>query len=110
MFEKESNGMTEEERTDFVIALKRKMCLENGMVTDADVYFQGVKDGYNKANEWHFVKEEGEYPKEKQLVMLYRVNPLGANIAVTEWYDGFKNTKVIAWKEIVLPELPKESE
>lgn len=49
MFEKESNGMSEEERIDFVIALKRKMCLENGKVTDADVYFQGVKDGYNKA-------------------------------------------------------------
>lgn len=72
-------------------------------------YLAGYNAGYNKANEWHFVSEEGEYPKEKQLVMVYRVNPLGANIAVTEWYNGFKNTKVIAWKEIVLPELPKEN-
>ena len=51
MFEKESNGMSEDERVDFVIALKRKMCLENGKVTDSDVYFQGVKDGYNKGKE-----------------------------------------------------------
>jgi hypothetical protein len=69
-------------------------------------YKQGFKDGaefgYNKANEWHFVKD-GDLPKENQLVMVYRVNPLGANIAITNWYDSYKYTKVIAWKEIVLP-------
>ena len=59
-----------------------------------------------KANEWHYVKDG--LPKENQLVMVYRVNPLGANIAITNWYDSYKDTKVIAWKEIVLPEL-KES-
>ena len=62
----------------------------------------------NKVNEWHYTKN-GEYPKEKQLVEIYRVNPLGSNIAITTWYNSFKYTKVIAWKEIVLPEL-KESE
>lgn len=61
-----------------------------------------------KADEWHYVKD-GKYPKEKQLVMVYRINPLGANIAITNWYDSYKDTKVIAWKEIVLPEL-KENE
>ena len=66
----------------------------------------GAEFGYNKANEWHYVKD-GKYPKENQLVMVYRVNPLGANIAITNWYDSYKDTKVIAWKEIVLP---KESE
>ena len=64
----------------------------------------GAEFGYNKANEWHYVKD-GEYPKEKQLVMVYRINPLGANIAITNWYDSYKDTRVIAWKEIVLPEL-----
>ena len=63
---------------------------------------KGAEFGYNKANEWHYVKD-GKYPKEKQLVMVYRVNPLGANIAITNWYDSYKDTKVIAWKEIVLP-------
>ena len=59
---------------------------------------KAVEFGYNKANEWHYVKD-GKYPKEKQLVMVYRVNPLGANIAITNWYDSYKDTKVIAWKE-----------
>ena len=68
---------------------------------------EGIEFGYNKANEWHYVKD-GKYPKEKQLVMVYRVNPLGANIAITNWYDSYKDTKVIAWKEIVLPELKGE--
>ena len=75
--------------------------------TDKRSYIDGFKDGYNKANEWHYVKD-GDLPKENQLVMVYRVNPLGANIAITNWYDSYKDTKVIAWKEIVLPEL-KES-
>lgn len=68
---------------------------------------KGAEFGYNKANEWHYMKD-GKYPKEKQLVMVYRVNPLGANIAITNWYDSYKDTKVIAWKEIVLPELKGE--
>lgn len=68
---------------------------------------KGAEFGYNKANEWHYVKD-GKYPKEKQLVMVYRINPLGANIAITNWYDSYKDTKVIAWKEIVLPELKVE--
>ena len=65
-------------------------------------YIAGAEFGYNKANEWHYVKD-GKYPKENQLVAVYRVNPLGANIAITNWYDSYKDTKVIAWKEIVLP-------
>ena len=95
MFEKEA----EEYRKD----LKSKFFLSEPQL---DLACQGFKDGYNKANEWHYVKD-GKYPKEKQLVMVYRVNPLGANIAITNWYDSYKDTKVIAWKEIVLP---KESE
>jgi len=78
---------------------------DKGMLQEA--YKDGAEFGYNKANEWHYVKD-GKYPKEKQLVMVYRVNPLGANIAITNWYDSYKDTEVIAWKEIVLPELPKE--
>ena len=74
-----------------------------------DGFQKGAEYGYNKANEWHYVKD-GKYPKENQLVMVYRVNPLGANIAITNWYDSYKDTRVIAWKEIVLPELLKESE
>ena len=67
----------------------------------------GAEFGYNKANEWHFVKDE--LPKENQLVLIYRENSIGANIALAYWYKSYVNDKVIAWKEIVLPEL-KESE
>ena len=76
-----------------------------------DAHNNGFTDGYHecqKEHEWHYVKD-GKYPKEKQLVMVYRINPLGANIAITNWYDSYKDTRVIAWKEIVLPEL-KENE
>ena len=62
--------------------------------------------GYNKANEWHYVKD-GKYPKDNEgvLVLLkdkttqvdYYFSKIGWNISV--------NADVIAWKEIVLPEL-----
>ena len=74
---------------------------------------QGFKDGaefgYNKANEWHYVKD-GDLPKDENdvLVLLidktvqvdYYFPKIGWNVSV--------NNAVIAWKEIVLPELPKE--
>ncbi len=66
----------------------------------------GAEFGYNKANEWHYVKD-GNLPKENQLVLLYRENKNGANIALTYWYKSYVKDKVIAWKEIVLP---KDSE
>ena len=101
MFEKEAEEYTENPKS----AWKQGMtCV--GSVRQA--FKDGAEFGYNKANEWHYMKD-GKYPKENQLVMVYRVNPLGANIAITNWYDSYKDTKVIAWKEIVLPEL-KESE
>ena len=55
---------------------------------------KGAEFGYNKANEWHYVKD-GDYPKDNKPVLCI----LGDNA----W-------GVSAWKEIVLPELPKESE
>ena len=101
MFETEAEEYTENPKS----AWKQGMtCV--GSVRQA--FKDGAEFGYNKANEWHYLKD-GKYPKENQLVMVYRVNPLGANIAITNWYDSYKDTKVIAWKEIVLPEL-KESE
>ena len=101
MFETEAEEYTENPKS----AWKQGMtCV--GSVRQA--FKDGAEFGYNKANEWHYMKD-GKYPKENQLVMVYRVNPLGANIAITNWYDSYKDTKVIAWKEIVLPEL-KESE
>ena len=89
---------------------------------------QGFKDGaefgYNKANEWHYVKD-GDLPKENEYILIY--SKLADNIAVGkrrcagkirkrcvyEWYfatyEGtycLKDKDIIAWKEIVPPSEP----
>ena len=94
----------------------------------------GAEFGYNKANEWHYVSEKG-LPKESGRYLVYvgggenGVYPLdfdteandfgywcldvGANLGVRdtifETITERNEDKVIACKEIVLPEL-KESE
>ena len=94
----------------------------------------GAEFGYNKAKEWQFVSEKG-LPKESGRYFVYvgggenGVYPLdfdteandfgywclqvGASLGVTdtifETVTERNEDKVIAWKEIVLPEL-KESE
>ena len=81
----------------------------------------GAEFGYNKANEWHYVKD-GDLPKENEYIMIY--SKLADNIAVGkrrcagkirkrcvyEWYfatyEGtycLRDKDIIAWKEIVLP-------
>ena len=75
-----------------------------------EAHQQGAEFGYNKANEWHYVKD-GDLPKDDNdvLVLLidktvqvdYYFSKIGWNLSV--------NNAVIAWKEIALPEL-KESE
>jgi len=87
----------------------------------------GAEYGYNKANEWHYVKD-GDLPKENEYIIIH--SKLADNIAVGkrrcagkirkrcvyEWYfatyEGtycLRDKDIIAWKEIVLPEL-KDSE
>ena len=124
MFEKEA----EEYRKD----LKSKFFLSEPQL---DLACQGFKDGYNKANEWHFVKD-GNLPntETKDYTYIrrrkryerhftdYRVikcfvlcqNEKGKITAEVGYFDCNKKCFldkaegiVIAWKEIVLP---KESE
>jgi len=74
----------------------------------SEVWKEGAEFGYNKANE--YVKD-GDLPKHDNEVLVllkdktmqvdYYFSKVGWNISM--------NTDVIAWKEIVLPEL-KESE
>jgi hypothetical protein len=126
MFEKEA----EEYRKD----LKSKFFLSEPQL---DLACQGFKDGYNKANEWHYVKD-GNLPntETKDYTYIrrkkryerhftdYRVikcfvlcqNEKGKITAEVGYFDCNKkcflnNAEgiVIAWKEIVLPKL-KESE
>ena len=72
---------------------------------------KGAEFGYNKANEWHYVKD-GDYPKEDNRIMLcYCRKGYHGNVGIYVYRlftkQEFMKNKVIAWKEIVLP---KESE
>ena len=68
--------------------------------------------GYNKANEWHFVKD-GEYPKHSNRVLVLTDEGVGFGIYGLDnkkWYTYDTGFDVIAWKEIVFPEEVKENE
>ncbi len=76
---------------------------------------RGAEFGYNKANEWHYVKD-GDLPKEYDTVLActefeQHKSCLICNYHYQKWWyaDGKYDEDVIAWKEIKLPEL-KESE
>ena len=102
MFEKEA----EEYRKD----VKSKFFLSEPQL---DLACQGFKDGYNKANEWHYVKD-GDLPEVDNRIVLC--------VCGDGYIDGKRHyilklltrkefplfQPVYAWKEIVLPELPKE--
>ena len=82
--------------------------------TDKYSYIDGFKDGaefgYNKANEWHFVKD-GEYPTHSNRVFVFTDEGVGFGIYGLDnkkWYTYDTGFDVIAWKEITLPALPNE--
>ena len=69
-----------------------------------------------KANEWHY-PSKGELPEKTGCYLI--LNRFGEHYFttnITEYLEGakvfsrFSMKDVYAWKEIVLPELPKESE
>ena len=65
----------------------------------------GAEFGYNKANEWHFVKD-GEYPTHSNRVLVLTDEGVGFGIYGLDnkkWYTYDTGFDVIAWKEIVLP-------
>jgi hypothetical protein len=77
---------------------------------------EGIEYGYNKANEWHYVKD-GDLPKDdKQYLVLFFYNYKGKKEMSFGVRDNLHSDfeihrcyteQIIAWKEIVLP---KESE
>lgn len=94
-----------------------KVCNELDVARNSK-YEEGFKDGaefgYNKANEWHYVKDE--LPEKEKYVLVYTKleNVYMARLVKDNYFinknGGFVQTSsVIAWKEIVLPEL-EESE
>ena len=77
--------------------------------TDKHSYIDGFKDGaefgYNKANEWHFVKDV-EYPTHSNRVLVLTDEGVGFGIYGLDnqkWYTYDTGFDVIAWKEITLP-------
>ena len=75
-------------------------------------YQKGAEFGYNKANEWHFVKD-GDYPKKKGIYLVawertHHVEEYGEwgfDVDVFNADDGYFEgcgDFVIAWKEILL--------
>ena len=129
MFEKKA----EEYRKERLKEQKDKFVFELPEVYVTDIkqaYLAGAEVGYNKANEWHYVKD-GDLPKDfgNYVVAFYGAKGSIANgkpcweelcfdAETLRWVDRDtfedlpyvnKEGIVIAWKEIVLPELPKES-
>ena len=69
---------------------------------------KGAEFGYNKANEWHYVKD-GDLPRQYEHAC-FSIDVLANNkkrvyyeFSSGKWFCGNKEVKVIAWKEIELP-------
>lgn len=74
-----------------------------------EAYKDGAEFGYNKANEWHYVKDG--LPQDNEYVLIYtnlkntyvaRI-PTRKNYFITRSGGFIQMSAVIVWKEIVLP-------
>ena len=130
MFEKEAEKYAENNAYKYA----------NDYITCQEAYQSGAEFGYNKANEWHYMKD-GDLPKVGQKCYFIYSNFYGEDNKVifsessievltgvytfildeetgdetteTCFYDDINDEEiyeqeVYAWKEITLPELPKE--
>lgn len=116
MFEKEAEEFVDSKKSFW---RQGRTCIDS--VRQA--FQKGAEFGYNKANEWHYVKD-GDLPKENEYIMIY--SKLADNIAVGkrrcsgkirkrcvyEWYfatyEGtycLRDKDIIAWKEIDCKEI-----
>ena len=71
-------------------------------------YQKGAEFAYNKANEWHYVKD-GDLPRQYEHTC-FSIDVLADNkkwvyyeFGSGKWFCGNKEVNVIAWKEIVFP-------
>ena len=104
--------MFEKEAEEYLIQNLCKTCLticENNCPhaeSEKRAFKDGAEFGYKKANEWQFVKD-GDLPKETNEYYVYskqwgiEVRKFFADVG----YFECRKNDVIAWKEIVLPEL-----
>ena len=72
----------------------------------------GAEFGYNKANEWHYVKD-GDLPKDNSFVLVWTIDGGITTNYGEEYTDGIPEnglfqgihiSDVIAWKEIHYPQ------
>ena len=99
--------MFEKEAEDYA---KKWIVDEDDILLAFESFKDGAEFGYNKANEWHYMKD-GEYPTHSYRVLVFTDEGIGFGIYGLDnkkWYTYDTGFEVIAWKEIVLPEL-KES-
>ena len=95
----------EKEAEEYRKDLKSKFFLSEPQL---DLACQGFKDGYNKANELHYVKDE--LPKAKTWVIGFYYgkdnwHKIFYRADGNWWGEGQLCQPPYAWKEIVLPEL-----
>ena len=117
MFEKEA----EEKGNEYIPLKKQNVYARLQRKGYKDGFQQGAEFGYNKANEWHDLrKDPNDLPNThcgNWVIALYDNGILWCRARREEFVEGifwvnsyhYQIYNVIAWKEIVLPEL-KESE
>lgn len=77
----------------------------NKAFVEADKNLKAIVTDFNKANEWHYVKD-GKYPAHSNRVLVFTDEGVGFGIYGLDnqkWYTYDTGFDVIAWKEIVLP-------
>ena len=82
-------------------------------VTRQRIWQDGAEFGYNKANEWHYVKDElpiSDKDKYYFVVVDKWNGPMIARFYEGVWSNYSTIEDVIAWKEIVLPKEMKEND
>ena len=114
MFEKEAEEYREKGKREGYYLVSQEMEQEELDYIIDETFKDGAEFGYNKANEWHYVKDEGT-PKVEGHYLVCLHNKDRDIFDCWIYYDkdvGWYSMKVrmkdiYAWKEIVLP---KESE
>ena len=110
MFEKEAEEYREKGKREGYYLVSQEMEQEELDYIIDESFKDGAEFGYNKANEWHYVKD-GISPTHSYRVLVFTDEGVGFGIYGLDdkkWHTYDTGFEVIAWKEIVLPEL-KES-
>ena len=113
MFEKEAEEWVKENmdccKTDNSVNQSIPYFDEEERCCAKSAFQDGAEFGYNKANEWHYMKD-GISPTHSYRVLVFTDEGVGFGIYGLDdkkWHTYDTGFEVIAWKEIVLP---KESE